>query len=192
MSSIRRTISSRANGALSKGPITPAGKARSAKNATRHGLMAKCVVLDSESRQGFDAMHSEFVARFRPADGVELGLVEEMLSAFWRQRRAWAIETRIMDNAIATQPPDEDELTRVADGFTSLAGQPPLELIHRYETRLHRIFQRALANLILMRSLPELTPPAENIELPNDPSPISEHSPEPPPAENIKLQNESG
>ena len=175
MSSIRRTISSRANGALSKGPITPAGKARSAKNATRHGLMAKCVVLENESREGFDYMQSEFVARFAPADGVELGLVEEMLSAFWRQRRAWAIETRLMDNAIATQPPDEDELTRLADGFTSIAGQPPLELIHRYETRLHRIFQRALANLIQMRSLPELTPPAENIELPNDPSPISGH-----------------
>jgi hypothetical protein len=167
--------------------------------------MAKCVVLDSESRQGFDAMHSEFVARFRPTDGVELGLVEEMLSAFWRQRRAWAIETRIMDNAISTQPPDQDELTRLAGGFTSIAAQPPLELIHRYETRLHRIFQRALANLIQMRSQPELTPP-ENIELPNDPSPISEHSaapepearemhPEPalqppPPAKNIKLPND--
>jgi hypothetical protein len=151
--------------------------------------MAKCVVLEHESRQGFDSMHSAFVARFQPTDGVELGLVEEMLSAFWRQRRTWAIETRIMDNAIATQPPDEDELTRLADGFTSLAGQPPLELIHRYETRLHRIFQRALANLIQMRSQPELTPP-ENIELPNDPSPISEQLPEPPPAENIRLPND--
>ena len=84
MSSIRRTISSRANGALSKGPITPAGKSRSSKNAIRHGLMAKCVVLDSESREGFDSMHSEFVARFAPTDNVELGLVEEMFSAFWR------------------------------------------------------------------------------------------------------------
>ena len=80
-----------------------------------------------------------------------------------------------MDNAISTQPPDLDELTRLADGFTSIAAQPPLELMHRYETRLHRIFQRALANLIQMRSLPELTPP-ENTKLPNDPSPISGHS----------------
>src|SRR5512141_1010679 len=189
MSSLRRTISSRANGALSKGPITPAGKARSAQNATRHGLMAKIVVLGNESREGFDAMQSEFLARFQPADAVELGLVEEMLSAFWRQRRAWAIETRLMDNATRTRPTDEDELTRLAIGFSSIAAEPPLELIHRYETRLHRIFQRALANLIKMRSLPELTPP-ENSELPNDPSPISEQSPEPPPADNIKLPNE--
>ena len=168
--------------------------------------MAKCVVLEHESREGFDNLLAGFVERFAPTDNVELGLVEEMFSAFWRQRRAWAIETRIMNGAIATQPPDLDELTRLADGFTSIAAQPPLELMHRYETRLHRIFQRALSNLILMRSLPELNPPeniqspirapnvrewlceatqpvprAENIRLPNDPSPISGQSAEPPP-----------
>jgi hypothetical protein len=137
--------------------------------------MAKCVVLEHESRAGFDNLLAGFVERFAPTDNVELGLVEEMFSAFWRQRRAWAIETRIMNSAISTQPPDLDELTRLADGFTSIAAQPPLELMHRYETRPHRIFQRALANLIiLMRSLPELNPP-ENIQLPNEPSPISGH-----------------
>jgi hypothetical protein len=167
--------------------------------------MAKCVVLKHESREGFDNLLAGFVERFAPTDNVELGSVEEMFSAFWRQRRAWAIETRIMDNAIATQPPDLEELTRLAVGFTSIAAQPPLELMHRYETRLHRIFQRALANLILMRSLPELSPP-ENIELPNDPSPISGQMPSPetepgemrpepaveptPRAENIKLPND--
>ena len=194
MSSNRRKIASRANGAQSKGPITPEGKTRSARNAIRHGLMAKCVVLDTESQEGFDTLLAGFVERFAPADGVELGLVEEMFSAFWRQRRAWAIETRTMNNAISAQPPDHDELTRLTDGFASAAPQPPLELMHRYETRLHRIFQRALANLILMRSLPELQPP-ENSELPNEPRSITGHQAEPevepaPLAENIKLPNE--
>jgi hypothetical protein len=196
MSSKRRTLSSRANGARSRGPITPAGKSHSSRNSTRHGLLAKCIVLENESREGFDSLLSDFTAHFGPTDGVELGLVEEMLSAFWRQRRAWAIETRIMDNAISTQPPDQDELSRLAGGFTTLAAQPNLELMHRYETRLHRIFQRALSNLILMRSLQEPDPP-ENIKLPNDPSPISGQLPEPepamepaPPAENITLRNE--
>jgi hypothetical protein len=105
MSSIERKTSSRANGARARGPITPAGKSRSSRNATRHGLLTKCVVLENESREGFDSLFSEFVARFAPADGVELGMVEEMFSAFWRQRRAWAIETRTMDNAISSQPP---------------------------------------------------------------------------------------
>ena len=192
MSSIRRTVSSRANGARSRGPITPAGRSHSSRNSTRHGLLAKCIVLDNESREGFDTLLAEFIARFGPTDGVELGLVEEMLSAFWRQRRGWAIETRIMDNAISSQPPDPDELTRITGAFTSLAAQPNLELMHRYETRLHRIFQRALSNLILMRSLQRPDPP-ENIKLPNDPSPISGQSPEPEPAspaENSKLPDD--
>jgi hypothetical protein len=127
--------------------------------------MAKCVVIGIESRWGFDSMHSEFVARFAPTDGVELGLVEEMLSAFWRQRSAWSSETRTMDDAISLQPSDNDQLSRLAGTFAAVAAQPNLELIHRYETRLHRIFQRAQANLILMRSQKELNPP-ENSALP--------------------------
>jgi hypothetical protein len=186
MSSSKRMISSRANGAHSRGPITPAGQSRFSRNAVRDGLLAKCLALESESREGFDSLLSAFVARFGPADGVELGMVEEMLSALWRQRRARAIKARSMDNAISTQPPDPDELARLADAFATVAAKPNLELMHRYETHLHRIFQRALANLILMRSLQELNPPAgagvaepaplaENSRLPKEPNPISGH-----------------
>jgi hypothetical protein len=173
MSSLRRTISSRANGARSLGPITPDGKDRASRNATRHGLLAKCLVLENESRAGFDTLLAEFIARFGPTDGVELGMVEEMLAAFWRQRRAWAIEARNMDNQLSTQPPEQDELNRLTGAFNAVAAKPNPELMHRYQTHLHRMYQRALGNLILMRSLPELRPPAENTKLPNEPSPRS-------------------
>lgn len=171
MSSLRRINSSRANGARSRGPVTPDGKDRSSQNATRHGLLAKCVVLENESREGFDSLLAQFVARFAPADGVELGLVEEMLSAFWRQRRAWAMETHIMDTAISREPSDHDEVARITDAFGTVAVQPQVELLHRYETRLHRIYQRALCNLVRMRS-PALS---ANTKVRNEPSPISEH-----------------
>src|SRR5580700_5988678 len=103
MSSLRRVQSSKANGARSKGPSTPAGKQRSSLNALRHGLCAKCIVLDHESRENFLTLLQQHVDRFQPADEVEFNMIEEMCAAYWRQRRAWAIETGMLDNQIALQ-----------------------------------------------------------------------------------------
>jgi len=169
MSSLRRTQSSRANGALSKGPVTPEGKLHSSQNAIIHGLLADCIVLQDESRENFLALLQQHVDRFQPADEVEFGMIEEMCAARWRQRRAWAIETRLFEIQIA-RPPDGDSLDRMAGAIDFMAAAPSLSLVHRYETRLHILYQRALRNLITLRK----------VKVPNEPSPISEHSPQPP------------
>ena len=164
MRSLRRINSSRANGACSRGPITPEGKERSSANALRHGLLAKCVVLENESSECFDDLVTQHIRRFAPADGVGFAMIEETVAANWRMRRAWAIENRLMDQAIRNQPPGDD-LSRLADAFSQLASSPELNLLHRYEARLNRIYQRALDNLLILRKP----------ELPNEPNPISEH-----------------
>ena len=97
MRSLRRIDSSRANGARSRGPITPEGKERASTNALRHGLLAKCLVLENESNECFDDLVTQHIRRFAPADGVEFAMIEEMVAANWRMRRAWAIENRLMD-----------------------------------------------------------------------------------------------
>jgi hypothetical protein len=164
MSSLRRKKASRANGALSRGPRTPAGRVRSSLNAVRHGLLARCVLVSGESPQAFHALLAQYTARFGPVDGVELGFVEEMAAAFWRIRRAWAIEARLMDNCLDTQT-SADPIQRLTTAFSTLAASPQLNLLHRYETRLHRMFQRSFHNLLVLRQQ----------ELPNEPSPISGH-----------------
>ena len=183
MSSLRRINSSRANGARSRGPITPEGKERASANALRHGLLAKCLVLENESNECFDDLVTQHIQRFAPADGVEFAMIEEMVAANWRQRRAWAIENRLMEKAIRNQPPG-DEAGRIAAAFSQLASSPELNLLHRYEARLHRIYQRALDNLLLLRQpeLPNQTEcpgdlaaeEAHEAVLPKEPSPISE------------------
>ena len=187
LSSLRRIVSSRANGARSRGPSTQAGKLRSAANSRTHGLLAKCVVLENESPECFQSMLDAYLARFQPSDEVELGIVEEMIAAAWRGRRAWAMETKLLDSAMsALDPaPDNDERLRLTSGFTELSKQPPLELVHRYETRLHRIFQRSLNNFLLLRLVsaesdagPDgsaLPATVEIGKMPNEPSPISGH-----------------
>jgi hypothetical protein len=68
-----------------------------------------------------------------------------------------------MEKAIRNQPPG-DEASRIAGAFSDLAASPQLNLLHRYEARLHRIYQRALDNLLILREP----------ELPKEPNPISE------------------
>jgi hypothetical protein len=165
MSSLRRAQSSKANGALSKGPSTPAGKERSSLNALRHGLCAKCIVLDHESRENFLILLQQHVDRFRPANEVEFGMIEEMCASYWRQRRAWSIETALLNTQIALQP-EGANADSMAKAFDTLAAAPTLPLLHRYETRQHLMYQRALRTLAILRT----------VTGPNDPSPISGQS----------------
>jgi hypothetical protein len=170
----RKIESSRANGAKSKGPKTPEGKRRSSYNAVRHGLLADCVVLASEDHANFEALVQQFVARFEPLDDVEFGMVEEMASTTWRMRRGWAAETELMDQAILRHTGPRP----LAAAFTELAAAPALALLHRYETRLSRMYHRALHNLLTLREkkaqLQQLKtdPPAESEEFQTNPIPI--------------------
>src|SRR6266436_1637902 len=142
MSTINQVSASRANGARSLGPVTPEGKKRSSMNAVRHGLLARCVVLDNESRECFDQLLAQFLDCFRPANDVEFGMIEEMIAACWRQRRAWAIETSLLDIAISKEPGGDE---------------------------LIRMFQHALKNLLLLRTIELPNEPDIRIELPNEP-----------------------
>jgi hypothetical protein len=164
MSSLSRILASQANGARSKGPLTAEGKRRSSQNAISHGLLAKHIVMRDESPEGFEAVMTDHLTRLQPADGVELGMIEEMVASYWHLRRAWAIETRLLENETDAQT-SGDSLDRMTKAFSDLAATPSLGLMHRYQTRLHLNYQRALYNMLLLRAA----------TVPNEPSPISEH-----------------
>ena len=150
MSSIKQMLSSRANGARSRGPVTVEGKQRSSQNALAHGLLARCTLMQGESPEALQALLNQHLERLGPADGVELCMVQEMVAAYWRLCRAWAIETRTFDNQMAAQTAG-DRLDRMTTAFADLAAKPPAALLHRYETRLHLMYHRALQNLLLLR-----------------------------------------
>src|ERR1035437_3733534 len=81
MSSLGRILSSRGNGARSTGPVTAEGERRSSQNATSHGLLARPIVIRDASPEGFEAVLSGRLDRLQPADGMEFGLVEEMVAS---------------------------------------------------------------------------------------------------------------
>ena len=117
-------------------------------NALRHGLLSKCVVLPNESQGVFDALMGQYLSKLQPADEIEYGAVEKMVAAEWREFRLMAVETRLLKNAVSRRP-ETDELDRIAGAFSDLAKGPELLLIHRYEGRINRLYQRALQNLFL-------------------------------------------
>src|SRR5918911_5576219 len=88
-----QSAASRANGALSRGPVTPEGKARSAQNATRHNLRGAAFrLLPGEDRAEFEALLAELVERHAPADDPERACVEEIAFARWRLLRVASLE----------------------------------------------------------------------------------------------------
>jgi hypothetical protein len=150
MISQKRLLANRANGALSRGPKTPEGKARS-RGALRSRRLADCTVLGNESRDAFQDLFNFHVDCFSPLDDVEMGMVEEMSSAYWRIRRNWAIGNCLLESATAAQP-EGAELPRLAAAFSQLSTGPQLALLRKDETRLHVMYQRALYNLLLLRT----------------------------------------
>ncbi len=79
------------------GPRTAEGKARSALNATRHGLRARhFALLPHEDPAEFAALARAARRAYRPADAVERELVEAIVAALWRELRADRLEAEIL------------------------------------------------------------------------------------------------
>src|SRR5262245_66526329 len=113
MSSAARVISSRSNGALSRGPLSPAGKARSSQNGLRHGLRAAPGrVLPHESAAELAALSERWFNSLQPRDGAEDGLVRDLVNALGMMQR----DKRASDEHAKTriEQIDDSEERRVA------------------------------------------------------------------------------
>lgn len=127
----------RRNGGLSKGPIAEAGKARSASNATRHGICARSLAPpDPADAAALAALRAAMLARHQPLDEAEAHWVEELVFVAWRQQRLRAVEDKVLTQAeiVATGP-----------------ALPSLATLIRYRGRLDRDWRRAMEELSALR-----------------------------------------
>ncbi len=141
MTSPARTAANRRNAAKSTGPRTAAGKAIAARNALRHGLTAKQVVLFDEAPKDFAAFHAELHAALDPADAFEEALAERIASCAWRLRRVGWIEAALLNNASSHVGTSAAYGTEVGVGFSRVA--PEMAVLSRYESTLDRALRQA-------------------------------------------------
>jgi hypothetical protein len=154
----------RANGAKSRGPITPEGKLASSRNATQHGIFSRTMVLQCESQDRFEQVLAGLKLQVQPRNSRESGYVEMMVIARWRQMRVRAVQKATIElemarlesasleasniksariesgNDVASQTAAAD-LTPVV--LATLAYRTPsgnsfLDKFHRYETSYDR------------------------------------------------------
>jgi hypothetical protein len=182
---ISRSDQARLNGAKSRGPKTPQGKARSSLNALKHGRYAtNAIVLSNEDSEAFEELVANYVRRIQPADQVEYHLTRELAAIDWRLTRIFALDTRMLDHEMDVQAPALDsaglavpELTRLLAAGRSIVdrSQYPNYLARR-ETQLIRARQSVFG---ILRNLRKNFPLAESASEVIPPQPLNPASPTP-------------
>ena len=91
-----RAEASRRNGAKSRGPQTPEGKARSAQNALKHGFRAqRYVVLPDEDAAAFASLEAALMEELAPDGALQTLLARRVVAATWRLERAERLEAEL-------------------------------------------------------------------------------------------------
>jgi hypothetical protein len=152
----RRAAAARANGAKSRGPVTPIGKANSSRNSHRHGLRSQTLFADPESAGQLTALLASFKRTLQPQSEIEHTVIGTMALARWRQTCLWKLETSLLNREIGrlkSLTPDEDPVTLTALAFRLLVDHGcSLEIINRLESRCERQYDRAVDRLTALRA----------------------------------------
>ena len=149
MSTTAQFAANQANAQHSTGPITPEGKATSARNNLRHGFRSATVLLPGDDPAEYEDLLTELSEHFDPADLTETRLIREMADAEWRLRRVRAHMESALSRHMETLSQQNPALAPL--DLQSLA----VETLHltgcsygtwlRYETKFERQYQRANA-----------------------------------------------
>jgi hypothetical protein len=133
-----RALASRQNGAKSRGPKTVQGKARSARNALKHGMRAaKYVVLPDE----FAGLEAAIIEELAPVGALQTALARRVAVAAWRLARADHIEVELFAERRWANGGLGNALIRDGNGTRSL------ETLLRYRGAAMAEFWRALKTL---------------------------------------------
>lgn len=156
MSSLKRILASRANGAKSHGPKTPEGKRVSSMNALRRDSVAGTPVVRTESAARYEDILDAYLREYTPWTHTQLHLVERMANAHWNGQRCTDIQAAALNLELQLRAPEHDKrfrkldkVTRTALAYQSLESQSQtLSRMARSESRWAREYERFLTLLL--------------------------------------------
>ena len=119
MTTERKKASNRKNARKSTGPRSLSGKAVVSRNARKHGLLSRHLIVEGESQEEFSELLNLLMEEFQPVGMVEHALVERVGIALWRQRRLVRAESaEVSLNQLRFGDTEKKEIGKVLDmGF---------------------------------------------------------------------------
>jgi len=157
-----KLAANRRNCEQSTGPKTPEGKRNSCRNARKHGLLSKDIVIPGrENPEQLDGLRAELKEDLQPEGPTEEALVERIAICHWRLRRALRAE---VEEIVGDSAKEQMFQPHTAPTPKSLPGIAATTNILRYEVTIHRQatqMMQLLANLQQRRKSIKL-PVAQN------------------------------
>ncbi|QOV88897.1 hypothetical protein [Humisphaera borealis] len=144
-----RAEQARINGARSRGPVTPAGKAASSQNALKHGLCARGVLIPGEDPAIYQAFVDDFVEELNAVGSLQVTLAERAAELAWKLKRVPVLESSIFAGRREGRKLDDLALGGLGDLIQEMLSDDDTMLVRlqRYELRLERSMRGCLREL---------------------------------------------
>jgi hypothetical protein len=146
MATKKQIEANRKNAKKSTGPKTPEGKAVSARNATRHGLLSRLPVLPEEDGEAFERLRENLLCELIPVTQLEKLIVARLAAVQWRLARVPQLEAELLER-LRRDVLGNDEGLGAAWARDNGPYGGALSRLTRYETALERNAARLLAEL---------------------------------------------
>ena len=111
-----------------------------ALNAVQHGLLSRGAALQGESEADLVDLGKRLRRQLTPLGELELLLVDRIVAAAWRLRRAIALETMLFDT-------ERGDSSAYYSALAYKGDRDKLQLLSRYELTLERSLYKALHEL---------------------------------------------
>jgi hypothetical protein len=138
MTSPARAAANAANAQFSSGPRTAEGKARSSRNALKHGLTSQDLIVREDERDEFQQFQADLQTELGPEGPSEMLTFNQLLRAGWNMHRFQRLEAGLMVNGL---DPALDE-----------SSAKTLDRLHRYHGQAERSYYRHLKELRVLQT----------------------------------------